>query len=85
MNKFVGRIGRDEFGVNRIYVNIEDVPVDMLEELKNNMKFECADCGAEVGELVINMEGFISTEHSDDKREIGTSMYFGCGTCAIGG
>jgi len=82
--EFKGRIGCDEFGINRIYVKIEDIPEDMLNELKTKMDFQCSDCGQDVAYLVINMVGFTDPEAYLKGRQTHTDMYFDCGVCAVG-
>lgn len=83
MQLFKGLIGKDEFGINRIYVDIKDIPEDMLKELKGKMNFECSDCGSDVVCLVINMQGFV--DRDTDRRGTNTDMFFDCGVCAVGG
>jgi len=85
LKTFIGKIGRDEFGINRIYVKLKNIPKDMLKELKTKINFKCSDCETNVAELSINMQDFIDTERSKDRRETNTSMYFDCGNCAVGG
>jgi len=87
MKSFQGQIGQDEFGINRIYVNIEDIPNDMLEELKKEIEFCCSDCNNTVNYLVINMLDFKDYGEilKGSRRQTWADMYFDCGNCAIGG
>lgn len=69
----------DEFGFDRIYIQLDTLPEVMLEMLVKNNELVCDDCGSRAVYLVIDFY--------DTKKEgvyLKTRMYLDCGICAIG-
>jgi len=80
-------IGEDYFGFNRLYIKIEDIPDDILEEILKTLSWEsadCADCGRPARCFVLNLTKNNFMLDKEHQRTVWIDGYFYCGTCAVG-
>ena len=78
MKKILCEIGKDYFGVQRIYIPLSDMSQSVTDNFQTNLV--CADCGKQANYFVVNL----NFKEKDEHNQFMSTGYLYCGECAVG-